>query len=143
MKNKKKIKSTSQMFHRVQNRLLDVSPHSHLINHLCKNKQKKHPMHKKLMFSIKDFFSKCDQIRRKLCVWSHLLKKSFMENFIFCAGTFTRFCIQTRLLVFCFFQLFHKVVSEIPDVNDDEEPKVEEIHLISQDEAKTDNGCCC
>ena len=27
-------------------------------------------------FSIKDFFSKCDQIRRKVRVWSHLLKKS-------------------------------------------------------------------
>ena len=33
--------------------------------------------------SIKDFFSKCDQIHRKLRIWSHLLKKSLMENFIF------------------------------------------------------------
>ena len=33
----------------------------------------------KMKFSIKDFFSKYDQIR------SHLLKKSLMENFIFCA----------------------------------------------------------
>ena len=32
------------------------------------------------------FSSKCDQIRRKLCIWSHLLKKSVMENFIFCAA---------------------------------------------------------
>ena len=39
----------------------------------------------KMKFSIKDFFSKCDQIRRKLRIWSHLLKKSIMENFIFCA----------------------------------------------------------
>ena len=36
-----------------------------------------------MKFSIKDFFSKCDQIRRKLRIWSHLLKKSL--NFIFCA----------------------------------------------------------
>ena len=36
-------------------------------------------------FSIKDFFSKCDQIRRNMRIWSHLLKKSVMENFIFCA----------------------------------------------------------
>ena len=36
----------------------------------------------KMKFSIKDIFSKCDQIRRKLRIWSHLLKKSFMENFI-------------------------------------------------------------
>ena len=39
----------------------------------------------KMKFSIKDFFSKCDQIRRKLRIWSHLLKKSLMESFIFCA----------------------------------------------------------
>ena len=32
----------------------------------------------KMKFSINDFFSKCDRI------WSHLLKKSIMENFIFC-----------------------------------------------------------
>ena len=35
--------------------------------------------------SIKDFFSKYDQIRRKLRIWSHLLKISLIENFIFCA----------------------------------------------------------
>ena len=35
--------------------------------------------------SIKDFFSECDRIHKKLLVWSHLLKKSSMENFIFCA----------------------------------------------------------
>ena len=38
-----------------------------------------------MKFFIKDFSSKCDQIRRKLRVWSHLLKKSLMEYFIFCA----------------------------------------------------------
>ena len=38
----------------------------------------------KMKFSIKDFFSKCDQIHRKLRIWSHLLKKFVMENFIFC-----------------------------------------------------------
>ena len=36
-----------------------------------------------MKFSITDFFSKCDQIRRKLRIWSHLLKKSVVENFIF------------------------------------------------------------
>ena len=34
-----------------------------------------------MKFSIKNFFIKFDQIRS----WSHLLKKSLMENFIFCA----------------------------------------------------------
>ena len=37
----------------------------------------------KMKFFIKDFFSKCDQIRSFLQIWSHLLKKSSMENFIF------------------------------------------------------------
>ena len=37
----------------------------------------------KMKLSRKDFFSKCDQIHRKLRIWSHLLKKSLMENFIF------------------------------------------------------------
>ena len=39
----------------------------------------------KMNFSIKDFFSKCDQISSFLRIWSHLLKKSLKENFIFCA----------------------------------------------------------
>ena len=39
----------------------------------------------KMKFSIKDFFSTCDQIRRKRRIWSHLLKKSLMKDFIFCA----------------------------------------------------------
>ena len=40
-----------------------------------------------MKFSIKYFFRKCDQFRRKLRIWSHLLKKSLIENFIFCAVT--------------------------------------------------------
>ena len=39
----------------------------------------------KMKFSIKDFFSKCDQIRSLLRIWSQLLEKFLMENFIFCA----------------------------------------------------------
>ena len=38
-----------------------------------------------MKFFIKDFFSECDQIRNFLQFWSHLLKKSLIENFIFCA----------------------------------------------------------
>ena len=37
-----------------------------------------------LKFSNKDSFSKCEQIRKKLWIWSHLLKKSLLENFNFC-----------------------------------------------------------
>ena len=38
-----------------------------------------------MKFPIKNFSSKCDQIRSFLRIWSHLLEKSLMENFIFCA----------------------------------------------------------
>ena len=49
----------------------------------------------KMKFSIKDFFSKCDQIRRKPRIWSHWLKKSLMKNFIFCE------VLNWRVTVFC------------------------------------------
>ena len=38
-----------------------------------------------MKFSIKYFFSKCDQFRSFQRIWLHLLKKSLVENFIFCA----------------------------------------------------------
>ena len=36
-----------------------------------------------MKFSSKDFLDKCNQILGTLLTWSHLLKKSLMENFIF------------------------------------------------------------
>ena len=47
----------------------------------------------KMKFSIQNFFSKCDQIRIFLRIWSHLLRKSLMENFIFCT-----FCDHKELM---------------------------------------------
>ena len=38
----------------------------------------------KMKFSMKDFFSKCDQNRSFLRIWSHLLEKPFMKNCNFC-----------------------------------------------------------
>ena len=35
---------------------------------------------KKMKFSIKDFFRKCDQIRSFLQIWSHFLKNSLMKS---------------------------------------------------------------
>ena len=57
---------------------------------------------RKMKLSIKNFFGKFDQIRRKLLIWSDLLKKYLMENFIFSAvGTqefrLLRSMIPTRL----------------------------------------------
>ena len=44
---------------------------------------------------MKNFFNKCDRIRSFLQIWQHLLKKSLMENFIFCAvcGKFVSFAL--------------------------------------------------
>ena len=36
-----------------------------------------------------NFFSKCDQICMELQIWSWLLKKSLMENYIFCAVSYS------------------------------------------------------
>ena len=39
--------------------------------------------HQKMKFPIKDCFSKCDQIRKKLRIWSHLLQK-FLNGKLAC-----------------------------------------------------------
>ena len=50
----------------------------------------------KMKFSIKNFFSKYDESRRKLRIWSHLLKKSLLENFIFCAVNMNIYIVQKQ-----------------------------------------------
>ena len=64
----------------------------------------------KMKFSIKDFFSKCDQIRSFLQIWSHLLKKYLMKNFNFCA-VFERVLTKFLLSVHCSFLLFLDLAS--------------------------------
>ena len=54
-------------------------PYKHYLKHQSRTKYTA----KKMKFSIKGFLRKCDQIRNLLRIWSHLLKKSLMENFIF------------------------------------------------------------
>ena len=48
----------------------------------------------KMKFSSKGFFNKYDKIPSLLRIWSHLLKKSLMENFIFCVveALYDSFC---------------------------------------------------
>ena len=67
--------------------------------------------HKKSSFFIKDFF-RCDQIRRKLRIWSHLLKKSLMETFIGVpiSGSQLAICDQFRWLASGLF-LFPKIAN--------------------------------
>ena len=56
-----------------------------------------------MKFSIKDFFSKCEQIYSFLRIWLHLPKKFWMENFILCAASVVVFsmliqrCIQNTV----------------------------------------------
>ena len=50
-----------------------------------------HLLHKKWSFFIKYFFSNCDQIHSFLRICSLLLKKSLMENFVFCACSYRYF----------------------------------------------------
>ena len=60
-----------------------------------------------MKFSIKDFFSKCDQICSFLWISSYLLKKSLMENFVFCAVPLETFwsvfkiCLSRNAIFLC------------------------------------------
>ena len=51
----------------------------------CRNKFLVYPLRKKIMFSIRNLFSKCKQIRRKLRIGSYLLKKSLTKKAFLCA----------------------------------------------------------
>ena len=53
---------------------------------ILKKSRARYPL-QKIKFFMKNFFSKCDQIHKKLRIWSHLLEKPLMENFSFCAVT--------------------------------------------------------
>ena len=70
-----------------------------------------------MKFSIKDFFSKYDQFCSFMQIWSHLLKKSFMENFNFCAVSQLQFLLHcykvTDCYVNCLWQAFELNSPEI------------------------------
>ena len=68
-------------------------------------------LHKKLkFFSIKDFFSKRDQIRKNLRIWSRLLKKFLMKNFIFWAAFKLGMCLQVADNILGFCKIFRNTV---------------------------------
>ena len=60
-----------------------------------------------MKFPIKDFFRKCDQIRRKLRICSHLLKKFLMKDFTFCVVY--KMQILSILKIFNAFQLMYYI----------------------------------
>ena len=72
----------------IPDRIITFSPHivlkemlnlfSYLLGHSLNTRTVQ-----KMKFSIKDFFSKYDQIHSFLRIWSNLLKKSLTENVIF------------------------------------------------------------
>ena len=72
----------------------------------------------KIKLFITDLFSKCDRIRSLLRIWSHLVSKSVMGNFIVCAvygnqvATVVSFMMLDLLQnIFCSFfsfNFFHK-----------------------------------
>ena len=63
--------------------------------------------HSKNEVSMKDFFSKCDQIHSFLRIWTYLLKKFLMENFIFCAVYFSKskYNVSNSLIFLLIFRL--------------------------------------
>ena len=65
---------------------------------MCMNSCRNPNTAQKLKFSIKDFFSNCDQICRKLRIWSHLLKKSLAnEKLQFLGSVTNRTCTSLKL----------------------------------------------
>ena len=66
-----------------------------------------------MKFSIQDLSSKCDQIRRFLRIWSHLLEKSWMENFIFCATIVASSRkMKNKILVYNISRYDHRITTE-------------------------------
>ena len=77
----------------------------------------------KMNFSVKNLFSKCDHIRIKLRIYSHLLNKSLTENFIFCVVNIIGFTTESckfffkpncqSLVYFTSINTWHRLVSSL------------------------------
>ena len=66
---------------------------------MCTTLQPYLPLHKKMNFSIKDFFSSVTKFTTADLIWSHLLEKFLIENFIHCAVCVS--CIPVMLFLIC------------------------------------------
>ena len=90
----------------------------------------------KMKFSIEDFFSKCDQTCSLLRIWSHLLEKSLMENFIFCVGKLE--CPQSRdLMYLLFYRLFENLYKTVAK---DNKPPANDYKLSASDHKLRENN---
>ena len=74
-----------------------------LLKYILSFSQLKKSRYKNRNLPLRIFFSKYHQIRSFLQIWSHLLRKSLMKSFIFCAVN----------LVFLVFYFFSRVISFI------------------------------
>ena len=66
-----------------------------------------------MKFSIKDFFSKFNQIRSSMRIWSHLLKKLLSENLIFCAVSIDLVFSSFSMGLLCFNYSFVALLYEL------------------------------
>ena len=77
----------------------------------------------KMNFFVKNLFSKCEHIRIKLRIYSHLLNKSLTENFIFCVVNIIGFTTESckfffkpncqSLVYFTSINTWHRLVSSL------------------------------
>ena len=86
--------------HKIKNWFVQLRTNHLLLYFVTVHKVVQHKLHKgmrfyftvqKMKFSIKYFF--CKYVQIFLWIWSHLLKKSIMERFIFCTGLLRIFSI--------------------------------------------------
>ena len=66
----------------------------------------------KMKFFIKNFLNKCNQIHRKLWIWSHLLKKSSLEISFFVQCMLFQTTIWTLVILIEFLRVFYKKSSK-------------------------------
>ena len=72
----------------------------------------------KMKFSIKNFFSNCQQICSFVRIWSHLPKISLMENLIFCA-VFLLILLHYCIIMFmCFMRrVYHTSLLRLKNIS--------------------------
>ena len=80
-----------------------------------------------MKFSFKNFFSKCDQTRKKLQIWPHLLQKSLMENFTFLCSVWETCDVTMDYYYYFIITLFPGIkIQDNDDDTDDNEWEEEE-----------------
>ena len=85
----------------------------------------------KIKFSIKDFFSKCDQMRSFLGIWSDLLKKSLMEKTSFFVQYLQNVYIVTSQNLIIFLLLINHKILTLPAPIPDKERKLTTIFIFT------------